>query len=101
MQDSAEVPQDVFVSSLTFSGITISTLYPSAAAMPVNAMPVLPDVGSIMMLLSFFKMPFFSASFIIQYAALSLTEPNGLCHSSLAYNLTLFVENDFSSTRGV
>src|ERR671923_253968 len=66
-----------------------------------SAMPVLPDEGSMMMLLSFFNIPFFSACFIIQYAALSLTEPKGLCHSSLAYSFTLLVESDLSSIRGV
>src|SRR5439155_1395615 len=60
-----------FVSSLTLSGITISTLYPSAWEMPVKAIPVFPDVGSIIMLLSFFNSPFLSASFTIQYAAVS------------------------------
>src|SRR5215213_4956622 len=69
--------------------------------MPVSAIPVLPDEGSIMMLLSFFKIPFLSACFIIQYAALSFTDPKGLCHSSLAYSLTFSVENDLSSTSGV
>src|ERR687887_362211 len=53
------------------------------------------------MLLSFFKMPRFSASFIIQYAALSFTEPNGLNHSSFAYSLTFFVENEANSISGV
>src|ERR671916_734329 len=90
-----------FVSSLTFSGITISTLYPSAAAIPVSAIPVLPDEGSIIMLLSFFKIPFLSACFIIQYAARSFTEPKGLYHSSLAYSFTFLVENDLSSISGV
>jgi hypothetical protein len=90
-----------FVSSLTLSGITISTLYPSALEMPAKAMPVLPDVGSIMMLLSLFNTPFFSASFTIQYAALSLTDPNGLYHSSFAKNLTLPMAKESNSTSGV
>ncbi len=64
-------------------------------------MPVFPEVGSIIMLLSFFNMPFFSASLIIQYAALSLTEPNGLFHSNFANILIFSFENDVNSTIGV
>ena len=54
------------VSWLALSGITISTLYPSSLEIPTRAMPVFPEVGSIMMLLSFLRMPFSSASRIIQ-----------------------------------
>ncbi len=69
--------------------------------MPVKAIPVLPEVGSIITLLSFLNSPFLSASFTIQYAALSLTEPKGLYHSSFAKSFTLLVENEFSSRSGV
>ena len=69
--------------------------------MPAKAMPVLPDVGSIMMLLSLFSIPFLSASFTIQYAALSFTEPNGLYHSNFAKNFTFPVAKESNSTSGV
>ncbi len=72
------------VSLLAFSGITISTLYPKRLAIPVSAIPVFPDVGSMIMLFPFVKMPLSSPSLIIQYAALSFTEPNGLCPSNFA-----------------
>ena len=59
------------------------SLYPLAAATDASPIPVLPDVGS-MIVVSLFNLPAFSASSKIDFATLSLTEPAGLKYSNLA-----------------
>ena len=54
------------------SGIVRISLYPFAAAVKASAIPVLPEVGSIMVF-SFVRSPFFSASQIIFAPILHLT----------------------------
>ena len=70
------------------SGITMIILYPLAAATAASPMPVLPEVGS-MMTESGVSFPLFSASSIIAFAILSLTEPAGLKYSSFASSVAL------------
>ena len=50
---------------------------------------------------SYYGIPFSSPSFIIQYAARSFTDPNGLCPSSLAKYVDLSFDNDSNFTKGV
>ena len=57
------------------------SLYPFAAATLARPIPVLPLVGSIITE-SALSFPVFSASSIIAFAILSLTEPAGLKYSS-------------------
>lgn len=58
-------------------------LYPLAAAIDARPIPVLPDVGS-MIVAPGLSFPLFSASSIISLATLSLTLPAGLKYSSFA-----------------
>ncbi len=51
--------------------------------------------------MSFFRMPFSSASLIIHNAALSLREPNGLFPSSFAKYTKLPFDKDSNCTIGV
>ncbi len=62
---------------LIASGITRIDLYPLTAAIHAKAMPVLPLVGS-MMVMPGLSLPDFSASWIMWRAMRSLTEPPGL-----------------------
>ena len=92
------------LSTLIVSGIVIITLYPFAAATAAIPIPVLPDVGSIIVApgLSF---PLSSASSIIFNAILSLTLPAGLKYSNLAKILASvmfsFASNFLTSNKGV
>ena len=74
-------------STLMVSGRVRMVLYPLAAATLARPIPVLPEVGSMMVEPSF-KIPFFSASSIIASAILSLTLPAGLKYSSFANSST-------------
>ena len=71
--------------------------------MDASPIPVFPEVGSIITE-SFLSLPVFSASSIIAFAILSLTEPAGLKYSSFA-RILAFKPNSFSmflnSTSGV
>ena len=71
------------LSMLMVSGITSTTLYPSAAPTIAAPMPVLPLVGSTMTS-PFFSVPSFCIPRIIFAAILSFTEPPGLKNSSFA-----------------
>ena len=71
------------LSTLMVSGMVRIVLYPLAAAIAASPIPVLPDVGS-MMVAPGFRTPFCSASSIIALPILSLTLPAGLKYSSLA-----------------
>ena len=70
-------------SMLIVSGMTRRARYPRTAATAAMPMPVLPEVGS-MMVPPARSVPFFSASATIASAARSLTEPAGLKLSSFA-----------------
>ena len=63
--------------------MTIIILYPLAAATEARPIPVLPDVGS-MIVVSAFTSPLASASSSMALAILSFTEPAGLKYSSFA-----------------
>ena len=63
------------------SGMTMIALYPLAAAIIAMAIPVLPEVGS-MMVPPAFSLPVASASLIIASTARSLMEPPGFPPSS-------------------
>jgi len=64
-------------------GITSFTRYPLAAATIAYAIPVLPEVES-MIVLSRVNAPVRSPSSIMNSAARSFTEPPGLNHSAFA-----------------
>ncbi|CNI00798.1 Uncharacterised protein [Mycobacterium tuberculosis] len=68
---------------LIVSGMTSTHLYPRAAATNASAMPVLPLVGSRMMVSGLIR-PAFSAASIIATPMRSFTLPAGLKDSSLA-----------------
>ena len=91
------------LSTLMVSGMVRIVLYPLAAAMAASPIPVLPDVGS-MMVAPGFRTPLCSASSIIALPILSLTLPAGLKYSSLA-RMVASSPSDFStfliSTSGV
>ena len=72
---------------LALSGITTVSLYPLRAATIASAIPVLPDVGS-RIVLSGVRSPDASATSIIFLAIRSLVEPVGLLPSSLAHRRT-------------
>jgi len=78
-------------SSGTFCGTIARIAYPFADAIAARLIPVLPLVGSTIPLPAArvsprLSSPRSSRSRIISDAARSLIEPNGLSHSSLAYN---------------
>src|SRR5262249_39411264 len=96
-------PKPSMIRALTWpypSGITMTQRYPLTAASIASATPVLPDVGSTIVPPGP-SSPRRSASSIIALAILSLTEPPGLNHSSLAKIRAVPEENRRSSTRGV
>ena len=64
----------------------ILTLYPLSEPRKANAIPELPDVASIIVS-PFLINPFFSASFKIYVAILSLIDPLGFCPSNFAHIL--------------
>mmetsp|Transcript_36416 Transcript_36416/g.96037 ORF Transcript_36416/g.96037 Transcript_36416/m.96037 type:complete len:335 (+) Transcript_36416:495-1499(+) len=66
------------------SGIVRIRSYPLAAATIARAMPVLPDVGSTIVVTPGVMSPRFSASVIIEYPMRSLTELHGSIDSILA-----------------
>ena len=72
------------LSTLIDSGIVMITLNPFAAAYDAMPIPVLPDVGSMIVAPSL-SLPDATASSMIALAILSLTEPAGLKYSSFAY----------------
>src|SRR5574344_1601221 len=85
------------------SGMVRINLYPLAAVISANPIPVFPLVGSIITE-SLFNIFFSSASSIIARETLSLMLPEGLNDSSLANMLALilsFLVILFTSTRGV
>ena len=91
------------LSTLIVSGRTIISLYPLAAAIAARPIPVLPDVGSIIVEPAF-NNPLLSASSIISLAILSLTLPAGLRYSSFAKIVAsslYFFSICFNSTNGV
>ena len=93
----------ILLSTLMVSGITRITLYPLAVPTAASPIPVLPLVGS-MIVLPLFRIPFSSASRIISFAILSLTLPAGLKYSSFANILALRLNSFsifFSSRSGV
>jgi len=63
------------------SGIVMMTLYPLAAAMAEMAIPVLPDVGS-MIVPPGFSLPVCSASSMMALPIRSLADPAGFLYSS-------------------
>ena len=76
------------------------SLYPFAAATLARPIPVLPLVGSIITE-SALSFPVFSASSIIAFAILSLTEPAGLKYSSFTRTVAsrLFSFSKFCTSR--
>ena len=88
---------------LMVSGIVMMMRYPRAAAMLARPMPVLPEVGS-MMVPPGCSSPEASAASIMALATRSLTEPPGLKYSSFtstrAFRLSFF-SMLVSSSRGV
>ncbi len=78
------------------------SLYPFAAATLARPIPVLPLVGSIITE-SALSFPVFSASSIIAFAILSLTEPAGLKYSSFTRTVAsrLFSFQNSASRSGV
>ena len=88
------------LSILIVSGITITTLYPFNLPINESAIPVFPDVGSIITLPSFNK-PSLSAASIIPKAALSLTLPLKLNFSSFTYTSAIFSSLKLTFTTGV
>ena len=82
------------------SGITMTALYPRAAAIIEIAMPVLPDVGSMIVPPSSSR-PLATASSIIDRAARSFMEPAGLPFSILTYTCVPGGVILFRRTRGV
>ena len=70
-------------STLIVSGSVSIALYPLATATNAKPIPVLPEVGSIIVAPGL-SIPFFSASSIIDNATLSFADPAGLRYSSLA-----------------
>ena len=71
------------LSALMVSGMTMTHLYPRKAPTIARPMPVLPEVGSMMVIPSF-RAPEPSASLIMNRAARSLMEPPGLSPSTFA-----------------
>ena len=74
-------------SSLALSGITTVSAYPFRRLTIASAMPVLPDVGS-RIVLSAVSSPLASAASTIASAIRSFVEPVGFCPSSLAHSRT-------------
>ena len=82
------------------SGMTMTALYPRAAAIMAMAMPVLPEVGSMMVPPSS-RAPRATASSIMESAARSLMDPAGLPLSIFTYTWVPGGHILFRRTRGV
>ena len=77
------------------AGIVMINLYPLAAATKANAIPVFPEVGSLWVVYPGRILPVFSASRIIEYPILSLTEQAGLKYSNFTAILALHPPTTF------